>query len=128
MTRLSVVSLLSVSMLVLAALACQRSNTAIGGPSLEEIQVMQLDRSVPGHETIPDAFDALKLTKAQSLALVDSVATYGAQVTLEAEEFEVWYIKNRVLPALDTMSDSIATVMLARLEQSAKSGERRSDE
>jgi len=32
------------------------------------------------------------------------------------------------LPALDTMSDSIATVMLARLEQSAKSGERRSDE
>lgn len=108
--------LLSTLMLLaaLGAYGCQKP--PIGGPDMEEIQAMQPDRSVPGHEMIPDPLDSLKLTKAQGLALADSVVAYGARVAWEAEEFEAWFIKNRSLPALDTMSDSTAAVMLERLE------------
>ncbi|MBA7672725.1 hypothetical protein ES703_80912 [subsurface metagenome] len=62
MRRLSS-SLLSTGMILLAALFCQQPES-IGGPSLEEIQALRLDRSVSGHETIPDPFDTLKLSRA----------------------------------------------------------------
>jgi len=50
---------------MLAALgACGCQKPPIGGPNMEEIQAMRPDRSVPGHEMIPDPLDTLKLTKA----------------------------------------------------------------